>query len=389
MTTKMSMDFSGIEEKVNEQFEEQNDGQDFDDEPEYEIHPYLKATPTTAIGFSSIEDIVSFESPVDENGVVEQPDGDFALVLNDPEILKGALYRNQEKPDGEAIRDREDTSGFGSTIDYQVFDEDDEHFEQSFDADGNVKGVSSYYPSDFPGEEADGFDEDTVLLVLTGSSGDKIAETLDANGNKSAYYIDGERSRGFWEYPTQDQDDDLDRRPARFPQLRDDVGGGYIYIGWMSNHLPDYPENANPGYYGIVAMDDYEGDNVLDATFLNPISDTDAISDDALYELAWHSEDNQIVTDDGNDPNGPSSDDVTFGTDNDEGGLSDHDVTDDEEAFLTGMQEGVEDGEITIDTAQNNWDTIVDNNSGEDATLPSTADPDVLLEVFNDMMGEN
>ena len=269
-----------------------------------------------------------------------------------------------------------------------MFDEDDEHFEQSFDADGNVKGVSSYYPSDFPGEATEEFDEDSVLLVMSGSSGDKITETLDANGAKSAYYIDGERSRGFWEYPMGDDSEEFDRRPARFPQLRDDVKGGYIYIGWMSNHLPDYPDNANPGYYGIVAMDDYEGDNVLDATFLSPISDTDAISEDSLFDLAWHSEDNQIVTDDGEDPNGPSSDDVTFGT-GDDGGLSDHNLTDDERAFLEGMQEGVEDNEITIDTAQDNWETIVDNNSGEDATLPSTADADELLEAFNDMMGEN
>lgn len=265
---------------------------------DYETRPYAQIYPRSAISFEDIVDVF-YPDQIWDDGPVVDANGDIGLVLKAPHVVDGDLYRSRGRGDDTIARMNDDAAEY---IDYKAIDLDNDGTEEDFDREGNLKGVTpSENAGKYDGEMVETFSEDTVTLWLSGKSAKWAARTLDVNGEPLAQYDDDEHTQGLVETNPDRYDDDKDPdvfdRFARLPQLRDidfeGHGGGFINLIHLSDVYPD----ADRGYYVILGFNDFEGDNVQDATILEPVENPDAVEfEDAA--LVWHDEPSEFDSDD-------------------------------------------------------------------------------------------
>lgn len=163
---------------------EQDESADADD-GEREQFAWASQTPTTRIA----GEVAGLIYAGNLSDTVEQNDTSFGVVLRDPTVVNGTLFVNEQKDDDGTMEDAVDEDSTVPT-DYRVADPTDE--------DANiVKGaLSTEEKSTVDGdranvyEEADGFDEDEIIVWYNGMSGQRIGRTLDFNGLPFARFTD-------------------------------------------------------------------------------------------------------------------------------------------------------------------------------------------------------
>lgn len=161
---------------------------DADEEQEFEASVWASQTPTTRIVGNPVELI--YAGRLDDS--VKQNNLSFGVVFEDPEVVVGDLFVNEAKPDGDTVENVVDEDSTVPT-DYRVADPDDK--DAQFDRDGNFKTdeestVDGELANTY--EEADGFDEDEVLVWYNGLTGQRIGRTLDFNGQPFARWTEGD-----------------------------------------------------------------------------------------------------------------------------------------------------------------------------------------------------
>lgn len=157
----------------------------------------------------------------------EQNDTSFGLVLENPSVVRGTLFRNTEKPsDGttdDAVEDQP------RPTDYRIADPDDR--------DTTIVKGSLTTGENGPNvyDEADGFDEEEILIWFNGMSGQRISRVLDFNGRPFARWTDsGYLIKGLYQAANGWRDANSDQRSnmaqngqaprvVRFPVLRNSV----------------------------------------------------------------------------------------------------------------------------------------------------------------------
>lgn len=319
---------------------------DSEEDPEREEHPWVTLSPTTLIR-GDIERIIYTGAIWDDNGPVAQPDGDWGFILSNPEVEVGTVYASTER-DGGLARE----TGDGSPIDYKVVDQEDHAFEESYDADGNLKGVTAGSGNEFPATEADTFEEDKILVFQGGVAGDAMAKRLDVNGRPNAYIdSDGANTRGLIEFPTQAADEDDRPRVARYPILREDLEGEAIglYLARRSEVEADYDGRSYWGEVLHYPSDDSEGEFVEAQKDRAAVVTNDGDAFDS--SLVWHDE-----------PVESSSDDDFDLSETDGDSEVDLDVLSDEEvAFAGNISDRLQDGETAFDLF-GDFEAVVENN---------------------------
>lgn len=258
---------------------------------------FVKQHPTTAVRGTA--NVLRYYPDWDN----DQPDrGYFGVVLEDASIL-GA--DDDEDLAGGAIFTNTEESG----DDYKVVDLNDEETKElegsGVDFAGNL----------FYGEQADGFEEDQIVLKATGSSGRSIASTLDVKGSGSAHSVgfnndeeielhDGgfpEHSGHLIEYDPRGRDNGEMPRIARDTQLRPDVEGKEIIIMVQRQRDID-DEYEGPGYWATVMVEtDDDGDfTAADGTEFVSLGPTDEFEpDDDLVRdtgyILWRRVDDDVL----------------------------------------------------------------------------------------------
>lgn len=167
---------------------------DTDDE-EREEFPWVAQTPTTRIEGTPVDLIYpeQISSSVEHNG------DSFAVVMKDPEVVIGSLWRNEEKPEDGTTAEVIDEETPRPT-DYRLADRDDRGMSTK-----EIRG-EEFLMSDEDGPdtyvEVDGFDEDHVLVWYNGLSGNRIGRTLDFNGRPFSRWTDeGYLIKGLYQAP--------------------------------------------------------------------------------------------------------------------------------------------------------------------------------------------
>lgn len=148
---------------------------------ERETYAWASQTPTTRIS-GVVTDIVYAGNLSDTTA---QNDTSFGVVLSDPEVVNGSLFVNQEKAnDGTTAEGVDDDQP--RPTDYRIVDEDDR---DTTIANGALvtdeNGPNTY-------DEADGFDEDEILVWYNGLTGQRLSRLLDFNGQPYARWTDGD-----------------------------------------------------------------------------------------------------------------------------------------------------------------------------------------------------
>jgi hypothetical protein len=201
------------------------------DEDERIERAWVSQTPTTRLA-GTVTDIVYSG---DLSGDEKQNDTSFGIVLQDPEVVDGSLWVNQVKVDDGTTADGIDDDGPRPT-DYRVVDEDDN---STTIANGALVTDETHGTYD----EADGFDDDEILVWYNGMAGERIGRTLDTNGLPFADYTDDgsylvkgllQPAEG-WRDARGDKrremkDNGLAPRVARIPILRDDAADERVLI---------------------------------------------------------------------------------------------------------------------------------------------------------------
>lgn len=227
-----------------------------DEEQEYEERPWVNITPTTRIS-----------GVVEELFIPQLGESSYGVVISDPEVVVGNLYRNNQKPDGEVTRSVTD-EGSSSPTDYRVADPDY--------TGNNVVGPTLVTDEEsiVDGEQAnqydetDVFEEDSVVLWLSGMKGDKIVRALDFNGRPYARYTDGGPTYGFFQAHSDWWADDADRgqlasegkapKPIRPPILRPDLADTTVLVDVTAGE-----QNANgyiPHFGNVFRRTEFESE---------------------------------------------------------------------------------------------------------------------------------
>ena len=246
---------------------------------------YAKMHPTAAVGGTPVA-LRYFPGDPDNEGY----DRGFAgLILDDPFLVE------DEGLEGSAIFASEDDKG----DDYKVVNLDDsetKHLDGTgVDFDGNV----------FYGDKVDEFQEDRIVLKLTGNAGRSATCALDVHGKGSAGVKrndDGSiflNENGYPEYNGAliehypDNDDDTYVRPrfARDTQLRPDVEGKQTAV--MIQRLSEIDEDYDGGAYWSTVMsredEDDEWAELAPTTEFDP--DTALVRETKWLEWGYPDED--------------------------------------------------------------------------------------------------
>lgn len=215
---------------------------------------YVKMHPTTAVGGTPVA-LRYIPGDPDEN----LGDRGFAgLVIDDP-----FLVTDDEDLEGGTIFAREGDKGDH----YKVVDLNDEATkaidDTGVDFDGNV-----YY-----GEPVDEFEEDRVVLKLTGNAGRSATCTLDVHGKGGADVVRDNNGNPVLNdnghptynnaliehYPGNDDESYTPPRYARDTQLRPDVEGKQTAV--MIQRLSEIDDDYNgDAYWSTVTVRDDEDD---------------------------------------------------------------------------------------------------------------------------------
>lgn len=301
------MGFAELRESYKEESNNNNTGAESNSNGDYEERPYGRMFPYGVISFDDIIEVF-YPDDIWDDGPVTDSNGDIGVVLKGPHVVDGQLYRAQGRGDDTLARKDENASEY---IDYYVVNVDaNDGSKENYNSDGVLKGVDpSKRANEFVGERVDSFEEDEMTVWLSGSSGKWAGRYLDVNGGPEAKYEDGSHTQGLvetnpdkYKYDWEDEEyPDVTKRFARLPQMRDidfeEHGGGFIDLVHMSDRF----EGAEYGYYVTIGLNDFEGDNVQNATMLETQTNPDAVEyQDAA--LVWHDE--------------PESDDSNSGSSN-------------------------------------------------------------------------
>lgn len=192
-----------------------------DTEEERVEYPWVSETPTTRI-IGTPKGLI-YSGRLDDSR--KQNSNSYGVILEDPEVVTGSLWQNQEKPEDGTTADGVDEDESRPT-DYRVVDEDDR---DTTIANGALvtgeEGPNTY-------DEAEEFEEDAVIVWYNGMSGERLARTLDFNGRPFASWTDdGYLVKGLYQVADgwrdadssgkrQMKDDGLAPRVARAPILR-------------------------------------------------------------------------------------------------------------------------------------------------------------------------
>lgn len=152
---------------------------DADTDEERIEYPWASQTPTTRVTGTVVD--VFYAGQLDES--TPQNDTSFGIVLEDPDVVGGQLYVNQAKPEDGTTADGVDDDQPRPT-DYRIADPDDR--------DTTIANGAFVSGEDGPNtyDEADGFDEDRVIIWYNGLSGQRIGRVLDFNGQPFARWTD-------------------------------------------------------------------------------------------------------------------------------------------------------------------------------------------------------
>lgn len=199
--------------------EQQNESEQ--DTDSFEYHAQVTQHPTTLIE----GDIADIKTGADIDDSKESNDATFGVVIEDPEVVGGSVWKNNSIPDGfasvseyndtirlategtdndyvrgrevtedtvEDARERLDDAGVDyedadyddlavSGTDYKVADEDDQEANIGYNSDGEQTGID-VGGGEFESEEVDGFDADTIMVWYGGMAGQFVGRALDFNG---------------------------------------------------------------------------------------------------------------------------------------------------------------------------------------------------------------
>lgn len=261
-------------------------GQSNDDYERFDVSglSFVKSHPTTAVG----------GTPVALRYIPGDPDEDnldrgFAgLILDDPFVLDDD--------------DLEGTTIFANTKqkgdDYKAVNLDDTATERIEGAGVDFAGNLFY------GEEVDAFEEDRIVLKLTGNAGRSATCTLDVHGRGGAGVVRDSNgnielnSNGYPFYngslieysPDNDDDNYTPPRFARDTQLRPDVEGKQV--AFMLQRLSEIDDDYDgDSYWSTVTVRDDEG---ADWEELSPTDeydpDQDLVRATRWLEWGWPSE---------------------------------------------------------------------------------------------------
>jgi hypothetical protein len=173
----------------------ETDTTDADDEQTF---AWANQTPTTRL--SGIPVGLIYADDLGEG--VRQNDDSYGLVLRDPDVVNGSLWRNTEKP-ADATTAEGTADDEPRPTDYRVVDEDDDRTYNTTEVAGETflttgeNGPSSY-------EQTGGFDEDEIVVWYNGMSGQRLARLLDFNGRPFAKWTDDGSYlvKGLYQPPT-------------------------------------------------------------------------------------------------------------------------------------------------------------------------------------------
>lgn len=366
---------------------------DDDSDEEYEQRAWATATPTTRIKGT----VTEVFTPQQITGDDEQTDSSYGVVIEDPDVVIGELYRNNHKPDDDLTRSAVDEDSSQPT-DYRIADAADDAVTVvgdtlATDEQSTVDGeTANQY------DQADDFDEDEILLWVSGMSGDRIIRHLDINGRPYAKYSEGNYIAGLLQAHDDWFADGADRsslvqegkapRLARPPELRPDVdevlldisrGNGRAYHGHVFRAddfeaefgSVDHPTDEIPrGQYGLDA------DSELDLRMMD-YDEMDAFFEGRDYNV------HQMFFDDGGNGWGDQPDDVDTSssssgfdvsvTEADDGGTSD---AEQDAEFVDNIVETMQSEEAAHGRApdeiwQAGLETMVDRNMDEWSEPPT------------------
>lgn len=220
------------------------DNESGDDGEERETLPYVGISPHTRVKGRIPEDRTRFfyGDTLSENDA--QNDKRFGLVLEDPEVVRGTLFRNAEKPADGTMDEVIDEDSSRAT-DYRIADEGDKSttiVKESLttDEESQVDGsTANVY-------DEDDFDEDEIVVWFNGLSGERLSRVLDFNGAPYASWYDNDDGtswlqKGLYQVHPDWYDADSEGRRdlksegkaprvARLPILRTDVTGEEIVV---------------------------------------------------------------------------------------------------------------------------------------------------------------
>ena len=195
--------------------------QQSDGEEQYPERAWLNMTPTTRL-----------KGTVTEIFTPELGTSNYGIIIEDPEVVVGDVFVNEQKPDGGQTREVVDENSTSPT-DYRVADDSDPSVTVvedtlATDEESTVDGdVANTY------ERADSFDDDEVCLWISGLAGDRIIRALDFNGRPYARYNDNGPVYGLLQAHESWFKDGADRsalaadgkapRTIRPPMLRPDI----------------------------------------------------------------------------------------------------------------------------------------------------------------------
>lgn len=275
-----------------------------DDSTEYESYASAKSKPTVGLA-GEVVDVFWTGSLMDDDGNLEQQDelwyNDVGVTLRNPTVIGGTIWRNGVKDDVES----------GLVADVEPDDRtyrNDYRIEPANDNDLTDDGQFAGRNGLAEGEIVESFDEDEVTFFFTSGAKYNLARQLDVSGGNAYIDEDGEPVLGLIEV----HHDGGERRFARYPELRPDLEGEEIIIrhALAKDVIDDFGGNAR-AHNITVFRNDFEGDNMSEATQVELSRKEPEGADDVVLRWEDREVDDEDVTPDVNV--GMGGDDIDLG----------------------------------------------------------------------------
>ena len=347
-----------------------------------DMNARISLSPHTRLACEEIEDVVI---SVEDGRYDEYTGTSVGVVVSNPTAAKGTIYRNSEvdydtyETAVGAKMQSDDLDQNVSSTDFKLADpEDDMTTEKSYD--GTVRAIEVGSGS-FDAEVVDSFDVDTAIIWFNRVSGQVIGRALDFNGIPFARYTDdGYLVKGLLDVPlgwrSQDRNapvDDPGSQAARRTLAKDDGFGRpprwarpiVQRADTVGESVFFEVERSGQSYITNAYFNDFEGDNVEEATPIEPRYEAEA--DDILAEVfedttpegiyaLYHGEGWQNDLGDNSDAEAATS------------GAGSFDIApEDDEAASTAEQDGLTDAEEQF--AERVVETIAGSNRTPDEAL--------------------
>lgn len=227
--------------------------------------PFVKMYPTTFISGTFPEDegnpIIRFPDPTHNDGRRDQ--GYLGLVMDDLTIDTESTYGFDTS---EAVFCK---TGEDDSTEYRAVNFGDGETSEKFGGDGVSIGGSTYEVEETVTEI-----EGRAILVVDRTASVSVARCLDVNGATYAGMDEstGQVNGGLIEYKPDDVDEDVSRRYARNPELREELYGAEVGV------LVTRRSEVDEEFAEMVANDDNQNDmmwyktvNVTEGEELEPV----------------------------------------------------------------------------------------------------------------------